>query len=92
MKQEKTEKRFLTKINHFWIWFWYSDLTRMFVVLIPSYFVILIPLLVWIEVPESYFASILSFCYFFVFFVAMMDNDYSNLRKIGLDEYRRKLN
>lgn len=81
----------MTKLNHFWIWFWYSDITRIFIVLIPSYFLLLIPLLFLFEISTSYFASILSFTYLFVFFVAMMDNNYSNLRKIGLDEYRKKL-
>jgi hypothetical protein len=91
MKKETNSKTFFTKLHHFWIWFWYSDITRIFIVLIPSYFVFVIPLLLWFEIPTSYFASILSFTYLFVFLIAMLDNNYSNLRKIGLDEYRKKL-
>lgn len=85
------EISFLKKINNCWIWFWYCDITRLFFVLIPSYFVLLVPTLLLFNVPEEHFKSILMFTYIGVFLFALIDNDYSNLRKIGLNEYREKL-
>ena len=78
-------------LKRFWIWFWYNTATRFLVILIPSYFVILIPLLLYLEVPEPYFRHILSGAYAGGFVWAMLDNDYSNLERIGLDVDRRPL-
>lgn len=74
-----------------WIWIWYNTTFRMLVVLIPTYFVVVIPFLVFIGVPPDMMGRTLSAIYMAVFVWAMLDNDYSNLRRIGLDEYRKPL-
>jgi len=74
-----------------WIWFWYNQWTRIFVVLIPTYFVILIPLLKLLGVPEETFNKYLGLIYMGIFWWAVFDNDFSKLRHIGLDEHRRPL-
>lgn len=73
-----------------WIWFWYNDITRWVVVmfglhLIPTIFVCL-----YFELGEIS-RTILAVQYMLVFWWAVIDNNYSNLRKIGLDEYRKPL-
>ena len=80
------------KIKIAWIWLWYNDITRVFIVLIPTYFVVLIPFMLYIGVPENAFSNILSIVYVIVLVWGVCDNDYSNLRRIGLDEYRRPIN
>jgi len=63
-----------------WIWIWYNDITRLCIFTgIPF-----IPLIIF--APKS-------LGYVYVLFLAWMwfDNDYSNLRRIGMDEYRNKL-
>lgn len=81
----------VSKLEYCWIWFWYNDITRMFVILIPSYMFLLIPFLKWIGIPFEYFDEIAVAVYLTVFVLGLTFNDYSQLRKIGLDEYRRKL-
>jgi len=81
----------ISKIKRWWIWFWYNDITRFLFVMFPFYFVVLIPLLIWIGVPKEIIKNILIVIYITVWCWAIIDNDYSNLRKIGLDEYRRLL-
>ena len=41
--------------------------------------------------PVSYLENIALWTYGLLFAWAILDNDYSNLRRIGMDEYRRKL-
>jgi len=74
-----------------WIWFWYNDVTRLLVVVFPSYFIFVIPLLQVLQVPADYFADILCTMYFVGLLWAMADNDYTNLYRIGLTPYRKKL-
>lgn len=81
----------ISTIKKWWIWFWYNDLTRFLFVMFPLYFIILIPLLIWAGVSEDLFRIILTMIYVSVWAWAIIDNDYSNLRKIGLDEYRKPL-
>jgi len=78
------------KIKRFWIWLWYNDIFRIFFVLIPSYFIILVPFCCYFF-GENTSKAILPFVYLFVFAYAMINNDYSNLRRIGMNEYREKI-
>ena len=81
----------MSNLKKIWIWFWYNDITRLFVVIIPSYFIILIPCLMMLGLTAEIIKYMLCIVYVFVFSWAIIDNDYSNLRKIGKDEYRRPL-
>lgn len=81
----------MSKIKKWWYRFWYNDKTRIFGVMIPSYFIVLIPLMIWIHIPEEYFRGILSFIYIMIFSWGVIDNDYSKLRETGIDEYRKPL-
>lgn len=84
----KPEKRRFVRA---WIWFWYNNATRLFVVLFPSYFIFLIPALQHVGLEDQTFRQTLSFVYLAVFGWAVLDNDYSNLERIGLDVERRPL-
>jgi len=48
-------------------------------------------LLMAFSVPGETLRGILIGIYVLLFVWALLDNDYSNLRRIGMDEYRRKL-
>lgn len=74
-----------------WIWLWYNTTFRILVVMIPTYFVFVIPLLFFLGVPPEHMSRTLSAIYMAVFVWAMLDNDYGNLRRIGLDENRKPL-
>ncbi len=80
------------KLHYFWIWFWYNTTTRILFVLIPGHFIFSVPLMFYLNVQPELFKDILIFSYIFVITIAIIDNDFSKLRKIGLDEYRKKLN
>ena len=74
-----------------WIWFWYNDATRICIMLgVP-----IVPALVvayYIFCPGEYLRWVAATTYLLFFGWAGADNDYSNLRRIGLNEYRRKMN
>lgn len=74
-----------------WIWFWYNNTTRCLVVLFPSYFVLIIPALLQLELSDEAFRRTLALVYFAVFAWAVRDNNYANLERIGLDVERRPL-
>ena len=82
----------MTKLHHAWIWFWYRDITRFLVVLIPSYFIILIPFLYWIGIEDSEtIKQISTVTYLVVILLSMKFNNYENLYKIGRDINGKKL-
>lgn len=81
----------MSKTKKCWIWFWYNEWTRIFFVMIPSYFIILIPILICLGLKEEDIRFVLCIAYIGVFFWGVVDNDFSNLRKIGMDENRRSL-
>lgn len=85
MKQETN------KLKRLWVWSWYNDFTRIFVIMLPSYFVILVPLLHILGLPDKYMLDTILTIYMIVLMLAFCHNDYSNLRRIGLNEYRKKL-
>lgn len=78
------------KFKRAWIWFWYNDITRICIITgLP-----IIPILLlccYLFGTGEYLRGVAMFSYCFFVGWAFLDNDYSNLRKIGLDEYRRKL-
>jgi len=78
------------KFKRAWILLWYNDITRFSILLgIP-----VIPILIFCYLlfgSGEYLRSVAMISYIAFFIWAMIDNDYSNLRKIGLDEYRNKL-
>lgn len=79
------------KLKRAWIWFWYSELTRVLLILFPSYFIFLIPTLLYAGVGAESMAPILTGVYMAGFLWAITDNDFENLRRIGLDVYRQPL-
>lgn len=72
-----------------WIGFWYNTWTRLFVVLFPSYFIGLIPFLLWIEVPAEYMNNTIVVIYCLVLLWAMLDNDFDNRQRL-VDKRRYK--
>ncbi len=79
------------QLKRAWIWLWYSTWFRVVFVILGGDLLILVPLMFWLGVPVAYFRPIASGCYLAMFGWAMADNDFSNLRRIGLDEYRQAL-
>lgn len=70
-----------------WTWFWYNTVTRIFVVLIPTYMIAVIPFLQYvIKVPANDMANSLSAIYLMVFMIAVWDNDFSKRAKYGIPE------
>lgn len=73
-----------------WIWFWYNDVTRICIIIgvpvlpasIVAYFIF---------GPGEHLRSVALATYTIFCGWALLDSDYSNLRRIGLDEYRRNL-
>jgi hypothetical protein len=74
-----------------WIWFWYSDATRLLLVLFPGHFLVLLPVMLWLHWSGAAIKGVLLGTYLLGIALAMADNDYENLRRIGLDPYRRPL-
>lgn len=85
-------KNIINLLSSAWIWFWYSEKTRIFFVLIPGHFIISIPLMLYFDMPEKFFNDALVSSYIIILIFASIDNDFSKLRKIGLDEHRKKIN
>lgn len=80
-----------SKLQGYWIWFWYNDYTRFIIVLFGGHLIVLIPILAAFGLDGYTIKTISMWAYIIVFFWAMLDNDYSNLNKIGLDVYRKPL-
>lgn len=72
-------------VKRAWIKFWYNSVTRFLVVLLPSYFIILVPALRYLGVPGETQRTIVTLVYLAVIGWAMMDNDYTQLQRIGRD-------
>ena len=80
-----------TRLRHGWIWFWYSDWTRFLVVLVPTYLVVLIPVLQYLGLEGELLRRVVIGIYLTVVCWAMLDNDYTRLEEIGLTAYRKPL-
>jgi len=78
------------KFKRAWIWLWYNDITRLCVLFgLPVVPVLLFAIIIFGLCEYLRTLAVLTYVGFFVW--ALIDNDYSNLRKIGMDEYRRKI-
>lgn len=74
-----------------WIWFWYNDVTRFLLILLPGHFIITLPILMYFEVSGEFAKNFAIFSYMLGIVFAMCDNDYTNLHRIGLTTDRRKM-
>lgn len=79
------------KLKRAWIWFWYNTATRFCLVLFPSYFVVAVPLLLYLGVTGEPLRNSLMALYWGMFGWALVDNDYENLNRIGLTVDRRPM-
>lgn len=78
------------KFKRAWIWFWYNDYTR-FAVLLGLPVIPVVLLTAYVFGSGEYLLNVAILTYTLLFGWGVCDNNYSNLRRIGLDEYRRKL-
>jgi hypothetical protein len=78
------------KLKIAWIWIWYNDITRLsFMAGIP-----LIPIVYLAFIfgfPPEHLKKLAMGIYALFMIWMFADNDYSNLRRIGMNEYREKL-
>jgi hypothetical protein len=79
------------RLHAAWIWFWYWDLSRLLLVLFPGHFLLTLPVMWWFHLDGQTIKNALSVSYVLVLGIAMVDNDYEQLNRIGLDVYRRPL-
>jgi hypothetical protein len=86
---EQTEEK--NRLKRAWIWFWYNNTTRFLLILFPSYFAVVIPALMYLGIEGEALRHTTSFIYLMGILWAMLDNDYSNLERIGLTVDRRPL-
>ncbi len=80
------------KLVRAWIWFWYNDVTRLLGVMFGLHLVVVLPVLMALGLQGENLRHGVVGAYVFVLAWAFLDNDYSQLRRIGLDEYRKPLN
>ena len=78
------------KLKRAWIWLWYNDVTR-FAVLLGLPIIPVILLVAYFFGVGEYLRTVAMFAYMFTFGWMIIDNDYSNLRRIGMTEYRKKI-
>ncbi len=83
--------RAIHPVHRAWIWFWFNDWTRLLVVGLGGHLLLFIPLLYALGVQGEALRSASIGLYLAILGWAMVDNDYTNLNKIGLDVYRRPL-
>lgn len=85
----------VTKPQAVWIWFWYSDATRLAFPLLGLHLVFTVLLVGGFGLNEHLDAGMmrhgLIFQYIVVFGWALLDNDYETLRKVGLSVDRQPL-
>ncbi len=88
MKEEYPEET--NRYKRAWIWLWYNDITRIICMMgIPVLpFVIL---MVVLGVPGEAIRFIAGLLYVSMIGVMLIFNNYSNLRRIGMDEHRNPL-
>ena len=91
LKQErclfKEETRPLVRA---WIWFWYNDITRM-LLLVGLHLPVVLLATYAIFGPGEYLRDVAVAAYMLTFCVMLVDNDYTQLRRIGLDVNRQPL-
>lgn len=74
-----------------WIWFWYNDVTRLLLILLPGHLLLTLPLLYWLGFTGESLRTGTSLLIATGYFWAFIDNDYSQLHRIGLSVYRKPL-
>ena len=78
------------KFKRAWIWFWYNDITRVCILMglpvMPTVFAV-----GFFFGAGEYLRVVAMLTYALTFGWVMFDNDYSNLRRIGMNEYRKKI-
>ena len=80
----------ISKLEFYWIRFWYNDITRIIGVMLGGFTALIFIVLYFINPILINRPFVISVYIAFVC-LAFIDNDYSNLRKTGLDEHRNKL-
>jgi len=78
------------RLKRMWIWIWYNDITRLCILFGVPVIPVVLGLLATIG-PGEYLRDIAAGTYLLLVAWAILDNDYSQLRRIGLDEYRRRI-
>lgn len=85
-------KQVQNPIKRFFIKLFYSDWFRIFFMIIPIWlFIPLVFITVYLPSDIEVARMLISIVYLVLFFTGMFANDYSNLRRIGLDEYCQPL-
>lgn len=83
----------VTETNKFkraWIWLWYNDATRLLILLgLPIVPVLAIS--IFLFGPGEYLRTVATITYIVFVGWTILDNDYTNLRRIGMNEYRKKI-
>jgi len=79
------------KFKRAWIWLWYNNITRICVLIgLPVIPVVAVANIMFGR--GEYLRLVAAMAYIFFLGWALIDNDYSKLRSIGMDEYRMKIN
>lgn len=79
------------KLKRAWIRFWYNDITRVFLVMFPGHFLFTWPVLQYLGASGEVIKNFAILSYMVVFLLGMIDNDYTNLYRIGRDVNGRPL-
>ncbi len=78
------------KFKRAWIWIWYNTYTRVFLGL-GGHVLFIAPVLYYVGITGESLRFWSSMSYILVIAWAVVDNDFSNLNRIGLDVDRRPL-
>lgn len=74
-----------------WVLFWFNDYTRILGVVFGGHLLISLPV-AYLVFGEAHLKDFAIISYSVVFLFALLDNDYSKLRRYGRDEYGKKIN
>lgn len=84
-------KQVQNPLHRLFIRVWYSDWFRLIFILIPIWLIPVSIIMILCNVDPDICTGICIVLYITVFMLGLTFNDYSNLRRIGLDEYHRKI-
>ena len=79
------------RLQYWWIWCWYNDVTRLVGVLLGLHVIPTGIVLYNLGVDHDAIRFVIAAQYLVVFGWALIDNDYTNLNKIGLTVHRTPL-
>jgi hypothetical protein len=77
--------------ERWFIWFWYSDMFRVLCIVFPAHLILTVPFMIYFDFNKDFVGFLCWMQYFIMILLAIASNDYSELRKIGMDEYRNKI-